>query len=366
MDAYGRVRCAILGATGLVAQRFFQRLQFHPWLEPVAVVGSPETAGTPYDECRWSLDEERPPPTDITIGGLENIPSLIEQFQSLGVRIIFSALPDEPAERVERNLSAAGFLVVSHAQIHRLQPDVPLIVPEVNIQDLNLLQKQSGSSEGRLISCSNCMVLPIAITLSPLIEIAGIKSVRIATQQALSGGGRLLLAKGRAGHNISPEIPGEDESIITELEKILSSDFKIEASCERVVRDHGHYARIEVEFHDSVSAHQVVRAWREIHSRSQELNLPSAAKKPIVFVDGELDESHRWVGFEEIENPALDLKAGMAVAVGEVEIEGTSLRFSLMADNTIRGAAGYSVLLVEQLLADGLLHDNNTILAQEI
>ena len=140
MDAYGRVRCAILGATGLVAQRFFQRLQFHPWLEPVAVVGSPETAGTPYDECCWSLDEERPPPTDIIIGGLENIPSLIEQFQSLGVRIIFSALPDEPAGRVERNLSAAGFLVVSHAQIHRLQPDVPLIVPEVNIQDLNLLQ----------------------------------------------------------------------------------------------------------------------------------------------------------------------------------------------------------------------------------
>ena len=89
MDAYGRVRCAILGATGLVAQRFFQRLQFHPWLEPVAVVGSPGTAGTPYDECHWSLDEERPPPSDLIVAGLDNLPSLIEEFQSLGVRIIF-------------------------------------------------------------------------------------------------------------------------------------------------------------------------------------------------------------------------------------------------------------------------------------
>lgn len=366
MDAYGRVRCAILGATGLVAQRFFQRLQFHPWLEPVAVVGSPETAGTPYDECRWSLDEERPPPSDLIIAGLDNLPSLIEEFQSLGVRIIFSALPDEPAERVERNLAAAGFLVISHAQIHRLQPDVPLIVPEVNIQHLSLLHKQSGSSDGRLISCSNCMVLPIAITLSPLIQIAGIKSVRISTQQALSGGGRMLLARGRTGRRISSEIPGEAESIVTELTKIMSSEFDIEASCGRVMRDHGHYARIEVEFEDQVSAHQVIRAWRESYSRSQELNLPSAANRPIIFVDGELDDDHRWVGFEEIEHPAHDLKAAMAVAVGEVEIEGSNLRFSLMADNTIRGAAGYSVLLVEQLLADGLLHDNNTILAQEV
>ena len=366
MDAYGRVRCAILGATGLVAQRFFQRLQFHPWLEPVAIIGSPETAGKSHDECLWSLDEERPPTSELTIGGLENLPSLIEEFHSLGVRIIFSALPDEPAARVERNLAAAGFLVVSHAQVHRLQTDVPLIVPEVNIQDLSILKKQSESSEGRLISCSNCTVSPIAITLYPLMQIANITSVKISTQQALSGGGRILLAEGRAGRQINSEIPGEAESIITELTKILSSEFDIEASCERVMRDHGHYARIEVEFAEPISAHQVVRAWRESYSRGQELNLPSATKKPIIFVDGELDDNHRWVGFEQYKHPGLDLKAAMAVAVGEVEINGSRLRFSTMSDNTIRGAAGYSVLLVEQLLADGLLHDNNTILAQEI
>ena len=172
--------------------------------------------------------------------------------------------------------------------------------------------------------------------------------------------------RGRAGRQINSEIPGEAESIITELAKILSCEFDIEASCERVMRDHGHYARIEVEFGETVSAHQVVRAWRESYSRSQELNLPSATQRPIIFVDGELEDNHRWVGFEQYKHPGLDLKAAMAVAVGEVEINGSRLRFSTMADNTIRGAAGYSVLLVEQLLADGLLHDNNTILAQEI
>ena len=214
----------------------------------------------------------------------------IEEFQSLGVRIIFSALPDEPAERVERNLAAAGFLVISHAQIHRLESDVPLIVPEINIHHLSLLKKQSGSSDGRLIACSNCMVLPIAITLSPLIQIAGIKSVRIATQQALSGGGRMLLAEGRAGHQISSDIPGEAESIVTELTKIMSSEFDIEAFCKRVMRDHGHYARIEVEFEDQVSAHQVIRAWRESYSRSQELNLPSAAKSCLLYTSDAADE----------------------------------------------------------------------------
>ena len=363
MDSYGRVRCAILGATGIVAQRFFQRLQFHPWLEPVAVVGSPETAGTSHDDCLWSLDEERPPPSGLTIGGLENIPSLIEDFRNLGVRIIFSALPDEPAERVERNLAAAGFLVVSHAQIHRLFPNIPLIVPEVNFSDLKLLEKQFDTADGRLISCSNCTVAPIAITLAPLMKICSISSVRIATEQALSGGGRKLLAKANSGEVIASEIPGEAESVVNELTKILSSDFHIEAECKRVTRDHGHYARIEVEFEDSISAHQVIHSWQESTARGQELNLPSAPSRPIVFVDGELHDDHRWVGVEVADHPGQDLKAAMSVAVGEVEVEGSNLRYSTMADNTIRGAAGYSVLLVEQLLADGLLHDNNTILA---
>lgn len=365
MDAYGRVRCAILGATGLVAQRLFQRLQFHPWLEPVAVIGSPETSGTSHDRCLWSLEEERPPETGLTIGGLENLDSLVEQFHELGVQVIFSALPDEPADLVERPLAAAGFIVVSHAQIHRLDDDIPLIVPEVNIEHLAVLEKQAKYGDGRLISCSNCTVAPLAITISPLMEIASINSIQISTEQALSGGGRKMIAAGRAGASIREEIPGEADSVRTELAKILETDLSVEAQCKRVMRDHGHYARLHIEFAEPVSAHQVIRAWREFSTRSQELDLPSAPKRPIVFVDGELEEEHRWVGSDGVQHPGHDLRAAMSVAVGEVEVEGSSLRFSTFADNTIRGAAGYSVLLAEQLLADGLLHDSNTILSRE-
>ena len=366
MDAYGRVRCAVLGATGMVAQRFFQRLQFHPWLEPVAVIGSPETSGSAHDECLWSLDEERPPQSGLTIGGLEDLDLLIEEFRDLGVRIVFSALPDEPAGRVERPLAEAGFIVVSHAQIHRLDDDVPLVVPEVNIEHLAVLDNQANSGGGRLVSCSNCAVSPLAITLAPLMQMAPLASIRIATEQALSGGGRKMLVAGRAGEQISREIPGESESVRAELAKILETDVSIEAECIRVMRDHGHYARLHVEFTEPVSAHQVIREWREWTSRSQQLDLPSAPSRAIIFVDDKLSEEHRWVGGDGVNHPGHDLKAGMSVAVGEVSVEGTSLRYSTMADNTIRGAAGYSVLLAEQLLADGLMHDNNTTLAREL
>lgn len=366
MDAYGRVRCAILGATGLVAQRLFQRLQFHPWLEPVAIIGSHKTSGTPHDLCLWSLDEERSPESGLTIGGLEDVGKLIENFQELGVRIVFSALPDEPAAQVERPLASAGFIVVSHAQIHRLEDDVPLIVPEVNIEHLSVLANQTDHGNGRLIACSNCTVVPLAITLAPLLQLAPIAAIAISTEQALSGGGRKMLAAGRAGKQMPSDIPGEADSVRTELAKILETNVRIAAECKRVMRDHGHYARLEVVFAEPVSAHQVIMAWREFTTRSQELDLPSAPSRPIVFVDGELSQKHRWVGSEGVKHPGHNLKAAMSVAVGEVEVEGSSLRFSTFADNTIRGAAGYSVLLAEQLLADGLMHDNNTILSGEI
>ena len=364
MDAYGRVRCAILGARGLVAQRFFQRLQYHPWLEPVAVIGSPSTSGTPYDDCLWSLEEERPDETGMTISGLEDTRALISELRDLGVRIIFSALPNSPAEMVERPLANAGFIVISHAQINRLEVDVPLIVPEVNINHLSLLNQQAMYGQGRLISCSNCTVIPLALSLAPLVHLNPISSIRIETEQALSGGGRKMLAAGKSGEIISPLIPGESESIVDELSKIFGMDLNISASCERIMRNHGHLAYLEVRFEELVSAHQVINAWREFTTRSQHLSLPSAPEQIIHFVDAPIVESHRWVGAEGIKHPGIDLRAAMGVAISNVEIEGNILRFSVFADNTIRGAAGYGVLLAEQLLADGLMHDDNTILSR--
>jgi aspartate-semialdehyde dehydrogenase len=132
-----------------------------------------------------------------------------------------------------------------------------------------------------------------------------------------------------------------------------------------VARDHGHLARVEVKFLEEISAHEIIRVWRQYSSRTQELELPSSPNKPIIFVDGKLDiDVHRWVG-SDTKCPSVDPLAAMSVAVGEVEVVGDTLLYTVVADNTIRGAAGYSVLLAELLLVEGILHDSNTILESE-
>ena len=364
MSSIGRVRCAILGATGLVAQRFFQRLQYHPWIQPVAVIGSPSTAGSSYDECLWSLEEPRPINTDLIIDGLEDKEQLAQKLHKLGVRIVFSALPDKPAEKVEKFLASSGFVVISHAQVNRLEEEIPLIIPEVNTSDLSLLDVQNFYGDGKLVSCSNCMVVPLAISISPLSNIYDIESINISTEQSLSGGGRKMLSENLESESIDPEIPGESESVKEELKRILNADFIINANCKRVLRHHGHSARVIVHFNQSISAHKIISKWNEFTSRSQKLSLPSAPEKIIHFVDGSISDSHRWLGFENSKNPSKDLRAGMGVAISDVQVEERALSFTVFCDNTIRGAAGYGVLLAEQLLADGLVHDNDTVLTQ--
>ena len=373
VETYGRVHCAILGSRGLVAQRLLQRLLNHSWLTPVAVVGSPSSVGVNLREQEWYLDEERPELPDMVVKGLVDIENLIEELHDEGVQIIFSALPDNVAELVEEKLAFAGFIIISHALLHRLEPHVPLVIPDVNPSHLSLLKSQDYAA-GKLISCSNCTVVPLALTVEPLHRSFPIESIHISTDQALSGGGRKLLAKGRIGEPISSEIPGEAESIEKELRRILGTnlhgrivpaEFSVTAKCKRVARDHGHLARVEVKFLEEISAHEIIRVWRQYSSRTQELELPSSPNKPIIFVDGKLDiDMHRWVG-SDTKCPSLDPLAAMSVAVGEVEVVGDTLLYTVVADNTIRGAAGYSVLLAELLLVEGILHDSNTILESE-
>ena len=373
METYGRVHCAILGSRGLVAQRLLQRLMNHSWLTPVAIVGSPSSTGMNLRDQEWYLDEPRPELSDIVVKGLLDVENLVAELRNDGVQIIFSALPDMVAEKVEEKLTSAGFIVISHALLHRLEKHIPLVIPDVNPSHLALLKTQDYSV-GKLISCSNCTVVPLALTLQPLHRNFLIESVSIQTEQALSGGGRKLLASGRAGEKISTEIPGEAESVKNELRRILGTsihgqimpaEFSVSAKCKRVGRDHGHSARVEVTFSEEISAHEIIRAWRDYTSRTQELELPSSPKNSIIFVDGKLDvDEHRWVGGDS-KCPSIDPLAAMSVAVGEVEVVGRNLRFTVIADNTIRGAAGYSVLLAELLLAEGILHDSNTVLQGE-
>jgi aspartate-semialdehyde dehydrogenase len=369
MGSVGQVNCAILGSRGLVGQRYLQRMVNHSWLNPVSVIGSSSTVGLKISDLPWSLDEARPELPEIVVKDLVDIDQLISELRAEKVEIIFSAIPDEVAIRVEKKLAKEGFIVISHALAHRMDSDVPLVIPTINSDHLTLLESQNYGA-GYLISCSNCMVVPIALTLHPLISNFDFSSVNIVTEQSLSGGGRGLLTKGRMGMPINSAIPGESESIVRELNKILAKKYDgifQEANlgskvwCSRVNREYGHLASIEVEFTNEVSVYKIIEEWQKYSSESFDSRLPSSTRI-INFVDGKLDvEEHRWSGSES-RNPVEDLCAAMAVSIGEIEVTGKKLRFKVVSDNTILGAAGYGVLLAELILADGILDNSTTLI----
>ena len=359
------VNCAILGSRGLVAQRYLQRLVNHDWFNPVSIIGSSSTVGMNIQDLPWNLDEPRPQLPNITVLGLNNFDALVSELKEKNVSVIFSALPDSIANEVEQPLAERGFCVISHALIHRLKRDVPLVIPDINSDHLKILESQSFGT-GSLISCSNCMVVPIALTLYPLMVEYDFSSVNIVTEQSLSGGGRKMLERGRSGLTIDSSIPGESESIISELNRILGkknegifreANLDVKVWCSRSSHDFGHLATVEIVFSNNISAHEIIEAWQNFSSDTFDSRLPSSSKI-INFVDGKLDPiKHRW-GDSIANLPDKNLSAGMSVYVGEIEVTGKKLKFKLLSDNTIRGAAGYGVLLAELLLAEEIIQDN--------
>ena len=359
------VNCAVLGSRGLVAQRYLQRLVNHDWFNPVSIIGSSSTVGMNIQDLPWNLDEPRPQLPNITVLGLNNFDALVSELKEKNVSVIFSALPDSIANEVEQPLAERGFCVISHALIHRLKRDVPLVIPDINSDHLKILESQSFGT-GSLISCSNCMVVPIALTLYPLMIESDFSSVNIVTEQSLSGGGRKMLERGRSGLTIDSSIPGESESIISELNRILGkknegifqeANLDVKVWCSRSSHDFGHLATVEIIFSNNISAHEIIEAWQNFSSDTFDSRLPSSSKI-IDFVDGKLDPiKHRW-GDSIANLPDKNLSAGMSVYVGEIEVTGKKLKFKLLSDNTIRGAAGYGVLLAELLLAEEIIQDN--------
>ena len=369
MVAIQAVNCAILGSRGLVAQRYLQRLVKHDWLNPVSVVGSSSTVGMKIHDLPWSLDEERPQLPNITVLGLNDLDALVSELKEKRVSVIFSAIPNSIANEVEKSLAEKGFCVISHASIHRLKGEVPLVIPDVNSDHLKILESQSYGT-GSLISCSNCMVVPIALTLYPLIKKFDFSAVKITTEQSLSGGGRKMLERGRSGFHIDSSIPGESESVVSELNRILGrknegifqeANLDIKVWCSRSNHDYGHLATVEIDFINHISAHEIIEAWQTFSSEAFDSRLPSSSNV-INFIDGKLDPiKHRWGGSEP-KFPDQDLLSGMPVSVAEIEVSDKRLSFKLLSDNTIRGAAGYGVLLAELLLADKIIQDTNNLI----
>lgn len=309
----GRYKVAILGASGLVGQRLQELLFDHPFFEVVAIAGSPNSVGLMQEEIEWRLESPKAR-YDILICSMSDIPD---------VDIAFSALPNNVAEVVEPSLVARGIHVFSNASTFRRIAGIPLVIPEVNPEDMR-------SYDGHACA-TNCTVVPV---ITPIIGLKslGIVSVTIHTRQALSGAGwRLLFDKDALAGNVNPLIPGEEEKLIAELKYLLGMEIPVIASCNRVPERDGHFVSCGVEVSKETNIEEVLELMN-----IPTLNLPSSPRVVNNIIDDSPNrEEHLWEG------------DGMTTTVGNIRVDGNIIRFDALSHNTVRGAAGGVILLAE-------------------
>ncbi len=344
-----KVPVGVLGATGMVGQRLIQLLADHPWFELVSVAASDRSVGRPYGEAvRWRLPGEVPAVArDLVVQPPE---------PGLAGRLLFSALPASVAREVEPRLAAAGYWISSNASALRMEPDVPLVIPEVNPDHLALLevQRRRRGWAGGVVTNPNCSTIHLVLALAPLHRAVGVRRCVVSTYQAISGAGYPGVPAWDLVDNVIPYIPSEEEKMARESRKLLGvlgeegvvdADLTLSAHCHRVAVLDGHLEAVSVETGRPLSPEEAVELWQAFRGRPQELGLPTAPSRPVV-VRSEPDRPQ----------PRLDREAegGMASVVGRVRpCPVLTLRFEVLGHNTIRGAAGAALLNGELLVAEG-------------
>ncbi len=343
-----RIPVGVLGATGTVGQRFVSLLEDHPWFRVVAVAASSRSAGKPYWEAsRWL--QSRPLPSSVADLVVKEVGEPIE------APLVFSALSADVAGPVEEEMARDGRLVISNAGSHRMAPDVPLVIPEVNGDHLALLERQ-GWGKGGIVTNPNCSTIGIALALKPLLDAFGLRSFHAVTLQAVSGAGIPGVSSLEILDNVIPFIGGEEEKIEREAGKILGrlgsggiqrAELRVSAQCNRVPVLDGHLASVSVELGEGSAPErdEIARALSEFRGVAQGLGLPSAPRHPIHVLTGEADPQPRR---------HRDLDGGMAVSVGRLRrCPILGWRFVLLSHNTVRGAAGGAILCGELAVARG-------------
>ena len=346
-------KVGILGATGAVGQRYVQLLQEHPWFEIEVLAASERSAGKKYkDACNWVMESDLPK----EIANMTVADANVEAVEKAGdVDLIFSSLPGDLAGPVEEQF-AALYPVFSKASAHRMEKDVPLLIPEVNPEHLSLvpIQKRNRNWKGFITTDPNCSTIQMAITLKPLMEF-GLKQVMVTTMQALSGAGYPGVASLDIIDNVVPYIAKEEEKMECESNKILGTfdgstvqdaEFTVSASCNRVHVKDGHLESVFVKLEQNPSLEEVVEVFRSFRGEPQELKLPSAPQNPIVFRE---EQSRPQPRFDR------DTGKGMSVSVGRIRKDPIlTLKYTCLGHNTIRGGAGAGVLSAEFAVAKGL------------
>ncbi len=347
-----RLRVGILGATGMVGQRFIELLQNHPQFEISALAASDRSQGKTFaDACTWRLAGEMP----------ESVRRMMVQppHPPLDCELVFSSLPGDIARESEGAFAAAGYPVISNSSAFRMDADVPLLIPEVNHDHLALIETQrskNGNRKGFIVTNPNCSTIMLALALAPLHAKFGVASVVATTMQALSGAGFPGVASLSISDNVLPFIDGEEEKIEQETLRILGSmkndtieaaPMNVSAQCNRVNVSDGHMAAVRVTLNNPTSREELIETLASFTALPQQLGLYSAPEKPIIL-RAEIDRPQ----------PRLDRDAGkgMSVTIGRVQKDNVmDYRFVALSHNTIRGAAGAAILNAELLMARGYL-----------
>jgi len=342
------IEVGVLGATGVVGQQFVSRLASHPWFRLTWLAASERSEGRTYKSVApWRL--AAPVPDEQGVRVVEPC------VPGRGPKVVFSGLDASVAGDIESAFAAAGHIVVSNARNFRMDPLVPLLIPEVNAGHLALLAEQRAQKgwKGAIVTNPNCSTIVLALALAPLRHFE-IRAVVVSTMQAVSGAGYPGVPSLDILGNVVPFIGGEEEKMQTETRKILGDDggrtphgMAISAHTNRVPVIDGHTMTVSVALGTKPSPEEVTAALRTFQGRPQELNLPSAPQPAIVV----MEEANR-------PQPRLDadLGAGMAVSVGRVRpCPVFDTRFVALGHNTVRGAAGAAILNAELMHADGML-----------
>jgi aspartate-semialdehyde dehydrogenase len=343
-----KIAVAILGATGSVGQKFVELLSDHPWFEIKELCASDKSAGKKYkDAVDWFL----PSPLDDNVGKI-----IVQKCEPvLESNIVFSGLDSKVAGKVETEFANAGYKVISNSKNHRMDEDVPLLIPEVNPDHLDLIKKQKYGG-GCIVTNPNCSVIGLVLALKPLLDNFGLEAVNVVTMQAVSGAGHPRVVNLDIEDNVIPLIKGEEPKVEIEPLKILGKinknkvsfiNFKISAQCNRVNVSDGHTECVQVKLKKKTSVEKIIKVWQEYSSEPQELKLPSAPLKPIHFSNEE--------SFPQPKHHRNNDK-GMAVSVGRLRNDSIfDYRFVIMSHNTVRGAAGGAILCAELMKAKGII-----------
>ena len=337
---------AILGATGTVGQKFITLLEEHPYFEIKELVASERSAGKTYTTaCSWKQNAPIPRRiAEMEVRGLGD---------SLESPILFSGLDSSVAGDAERRFAEAGHVVISNSKNYRMEPTVPLVIPEINPDHFSLLAHQPWA--GGIVTNSNCSTMFLAMALAPLQETFGVEAVHATTLQAISGAGYPGVASYDITGNVIPYISGEEEKMEQEAQKILGTladgriveaEFAVSAQCTRVPVIDGHTETLSLSLRHKASIEEVHNVMAGFRGVPQELRLPSAPEHPILFMDQ-----------PDRPQPARDvwLENGMATLVGRLRsCPVLDYRMVIMGHNTVRGAAGAAVLNAETMYRLGL------------